>query len=358
MDDEEELTLPILTAEKLTESCLKIFRALGVSDAEATVVTRAMVDANLVGHDSHGVIHLPLKYVPEIEFGLIKLDAEIEIKRESPSMAVLDGNWGFGPVIATHAVNLAIRKAKFNDLGSVVVSRSNEVGRLGGFALIAAESDMICLLTVNDHGAGGCVVPFGGIEPRLSTNPLACAIPLPGRAPLLLDMSTSVVASGKVRVQQHRKEAAPEGWILDSAGMPTTNVDDFYADPPGALLPFGGIAAQKGFGLSLVVDILSGALSGAGCTREGETRPGNGIFVTVINIASFVGLPEFNEEVERFVKYIKSAQKSPGVEEIFVPGERGFRERERRERDGIYVEEKTWEQIKTIAEQYQVEIAD
>lgn len=350
--------MPILAAGKLTDSCLQIFRALGVSEAEAEVVTRAMVDANLVGHDSHGVIHLPLKYVPEIESGLIKLDAEIEVKRETPSVAVLDGNWGFGPVIATHAVRLALRKAKSNDLGSVAVSRSNEVGRLGGYALIAAESDMICLLTVNDHGAGSCVVPFGGIEPRLSTNPLACAIPLRGREPLLLDMSTSVVASGKVRVQQHREEAAPEGWIVDSTGKPTTNVDDFYADQPGALLPFGGIAAQKGFGLSLVVDILSGTLSGAGCTREDETRPGNGIFVTAINIASFVELPEFNKEVDRFVEYVKSAQKRPGVEEIFLPGERGFRERERRERDGIYIEEETWEQIKTIAERYQVEIAD
>ena len=350
--------LPLFTAEKLTETCLKIFHALGVSDADAEVVTRAMVDANLVGHDSHGVIHLPLKYVPEIESGLIKLDAEIEVKRESSSMAVLDGNWGFGPVIATHAVKLAVRKAKTNDLGSVAVSRSNEVGRLGGYALIAAESDMICLLTVNDHGTGSCVVPFGGIEPRLSTNPLACAIPLPGREPLLLDMSTSVVASGKVRVQQHRKEDAPEGWILDYAGMSTTNVDDFYTDPPGALLPFGGIAAQKGFGLSLVVDILSGALSGAGCSREGETRPGNGIFVTVFSIASYVELPEFNEEVDRFVKYVKSAQKSPGVEEIFVPGERGFRERERRERDGIYIEDETWEQIKAIADRYQAKIPD
>lgn len=350
--------MPVLTAEKLTESCLRIFHALGVSDAEAEVVTRAMVDANLVGHDSHGVIHLPLKYVPEIESGLIKLDAGIEVKRESQTMAVLDGNWGFGPVIATHAVKLAIRKAKSNDLSSVVVSRSNEVGRLGGYALVAAESDMICLLTVNDHGAGSCVVPFGGIEPRLSTNPLACAIPLLGREPLLLDMSTSVVASGKVRVQQHREEDAPEGWIVDSAGTPTTNVDDFYSDPPGALLPFGGIAAQKGFGLSLVVDILSGALSGAGCTREAETRPGNGIFVTVINIASFVELPGFNEEVDRFVEYVKSAQKSPGVEEIFVPGERGFREREKREKDGIYIEEETWAQIKAVAERYHVEIPD
>ncbi len=317
-----------------------------------------MVDANLVGHHSHGVIHLPLKYVPEIEAGLIELGAEIEIKRESQTMAVLDGSWGFGPVIATRAVELAVQKARTGDVSSVVVSRSNEVGRLGGYALIAAESDMICLLTVNDHGAGSCVVPFGGIEPRLSTNPLACAIPLPGRDPLLLDMSTSVVASGKVRVRQHRNEPTPEGWIVDSAGAPTTNVHDFYAEPPGALLPFGGIAAQKGFGLSLVVDILSGALSGAGCTREGETRPGNGIFVTVINIASFVELPDFYEEVDRFVEYVKSARKSPGVEEIFAPGERGSRERERQKREGIYIEEETWEQIKTVAERYQVEIAD
>ena len=140
-----------------------------------------MVDANLVGHDSHGVIHLPLKYVPEIESGLIDLGAEIGVKRESQTTAVLDGNWGFGPVIATHAVKLAIRKAKSNDFefgGRLKVKRSRSTRR--GYALIAAESDMICLLTVNDHGAGSCVVPLGGIEPRLSTNPLACAIPLLG----------------------------------------------------------------------------------------------------------------------------------------------------------------------------------
>ena len=240
-------------------------------------------------------------------------------------------------------------------MSSVLVSRSNEVGRLGGYAFLAAKANMICLITVNDHGGGACVAPFGGIEQRLSTNPIACAIPVPGREPLLLDMSTSVVASGKVRVQQHRKEAIPEGWIIDANGMPTTDVEDFYAEPPGALLPFGGIAAQKGFGLSLVVDILSGALSGAGCTREEVARPGNGIFVTAINIASFVDLARFNQEVERFTKHVKSARKGPGVEEIFVPGERGFRERKRRQQEGIFIEEDTWERIKAVAEKFQVE---
>ena len=348
--------MPVLTAETLTQTCLKVFRAVGVSDAEAEVVTRSLVDANLAGHDSHGVLHLP-KYVREIEESLIQPGAEIEVRRESPSMAALDGNWGFGPVIATHAVQLAVQKAKQTDVSSVAAYRCNEVGRLGGYALIAAEDNMIGILTVNDHGAGQCVAPFGGIEGRLSTNPIACAIPVEGRAPILLDMSTSVVASGKIRVKKSRKETAPEGWIMDAEGVPTTNVDDFYGPPSGALLPFGGIAAHKGFGLSLVVDILSGALTGAGCSRSGESRIGNGLFITVINIASFVDLPDFNEELKQFIGYIKSAKRAPGVEEILVPGERGFREQNRRRQEGIFIEDNTWEAIQAVATQYQVEIS-
>jgi uncharacterized oxidoreductase len=347
--------MPIFTADELTEICLKVFRALGISEGEAEVVTRSMVDANRVGHDSHGVIHLP-KYVREIEDALIQPGAEIVVKRESPSMAVLDGNWGFGPVLATHAVKLAVEKAKATDISSVTVCRSNEVGRLGGYALIAAEAGMIAILTVNDHGGGGCVAPFGGIEPRLSTNPLACAIPVEGRAPILLDMSTSVVASGKIRVKKHRDESAPEGWIIDASGNATTNVDDFYGQPPGAILPFGGIAAHKGFGLSFLVDVLSGALSGAGCSREGESRVGNGLFVTVINIASFVDLPIFNAEVERFIEYIKSAKRAPDVAEILVPGERGVREQEKRLRDGIFIEQTTWANIQDVAAKCGVEV--
>ena len=197
---------------------------------------------------------------------------------------------------------------------------------------------MICLLTVNDHGGGACVAPFGGIEPRLSTNPLACAIPVGGQEPILLDMSTSVVASGKVRLKQRRNQPVPAGWIIDAEGAPTTNVEAFYANPPGALLPFGGIAAQKGFGLGLLVDILSGALSGAGCTHAGESRPGNGMFVSAINIASFIDPGAFYQEVDRFIEYVKSAKQSPNVEEILVPGERGSRKRRKGNREGIFVE--------------------
>ena len=349
--------MPVFTAEILAQTCLNVFRALGISDAESEIVTRSMVDANLVGHDSHGVIHLP-KYVDEIETALIRPGATIEMKRESPSVAVLDGNWGFGPVIATHAMELAIEKAKATDVSTVTISRSNETGRLGGYVLNAAAENMIGILTVNDHGGGQNVAPYGGIEGRLSTNPLACAIPVEGREPILLDMSTSVVAAGKVRVQRHRKEPAPEGWLIDASGNPTTNVEDFYGSPSGALLPFGGIAAQKGFGLSIVVDILSGALSGAGCTSQEGSRVGNGVFITVINISSFVDLSDFNAEVNRFIDYIKSSKRLPGVEAIRIPGERGRDEQERREREGIFVEDSTWEQIQGVLQKYQLPIPD
>ena len=348
--------MPIFSAETLTQICLKIFRAAGVTDAESEVVTRSMVDANLAGHHSHGVIHLP-KYVQEIEASLIQPAADIEVRRESPSTAVLNGNWGFGPVIATRAVELAIQKAKDCDISSVVAFRCNEVGRLGGYALNAAEQHMICVLTVNDHGGGPCVAPFGGIEGRLSTNPIACAIPIEGCEPILLDMSTSVAASGKIRLKKNRQETLPDGWLINAEGNPTNNVDEFYGALPGALLPFGGIAAHKGFGLSFVIDILSGALSGAGCSRGGEARVGNGLFVMAINIASFADVSDFNEEVKRFIAYIKSAKKSPGVEEILIPGERSFREKNRQRREGIFIDEHTWRSIQAIAAKYRVRLA-
>lgn len=360
--------MPILTAEELTEICLNVFQKLNIPSAEAEIVTRSMVDANRVGHDSHGVIHLP-KYVSELEAGLIQPGAPTETLRESASIAVLDGNWGFGPVIATRAVELAIQKARQTDISSVAVSRCNEVGRLGGYACLAADAEMIGLLMANDHGGGTCVAPHGGVEGRLSTNPMACAVPLAKTSPtshaeehscqtdmteepykkIVLDMSTSVVASGKIRVKQHRNEALPDGWLIDAAGESTTNPGDFYGVPPAALLPFGGaVSAHKGFGLSVIVDILAGALTGAGCSQSADARVGNGLFVLVINVASFRGFPGFSAEIEHFIAYLKSAKCLAGVDAIRMPGERGWETQRRREREGIPIDAETWAQIQAL----------
>ena len=339
--------MPHFTAEELTEICRNVFQELNIPAAEAEIVTRSMVDANRVGHDSHGVIHLP-KYVRELEEGLIQPGAPTETLHESASIAVLDGNWGFGPVIATRAVELAIQKAKQTDISSVAVSRCNETGRLGGYACLAADAEMIALLMANDHGGGTCVSPHGGVEGRLSTNPIACAVPIEGQDPIVLDMSTSVVASGKIRVKQHRDEAVPHGWLIDAEGESTTDADDFYGVPPAALLPFGGIAAHKGFGLSVIVDILSGALTGAGCSQSEDARVGNGLFVLVINVASFREFPGFSAEIERFIEYLKSAKRAVGVDAIRMPGERGWEEQHRREREGIPIDAETWARIQSL----------
>ncbi len=340
--------MPNFTAEELTAICLSVFQKLNISAAEAEVVTRSMVDANRVGHDSHGVIHLP-KYVRELAAGLIQPNAPTETLHESASIAVLDGNWGFGPVIATRAVELAIQKARQTDVSSVAVSRCNEVGRLGGYACLAADAEMIALLMANDHGGGICVAPYGGVEGRLSTNPMACAVPIEGEDPIILDMSTSVVASGKIRVKQHQNEPVPHGWLIDVKGESTTNADDFYGVLPAALLPFGGaVSAHKGFGLSVIVDILAGALTGAGCSQSEEARVGNGLFVLVMNVASFRGFPGFSTEIQRFIEYLKSARCAPGFSEIRMPGERGWETQRRREREGIPIDAETWTQIQAL----------
>ena len=312
-----------LAAAQLTQICRNVFRKWGVPEAEAEIVTQSMVDANRVGHDSHGVIHLP-KYVRELEAGLIQPGAPLKTMHESASIAVLDGHWGFGPVIATRAVEIAMQKAKQTDVSTVAVSRCNEVGRLGGYARLAADAGMIGLLMANDHGGGTCVAPHGGTEGRLSTNPIACAVPICGKQTIVLDMATSVVASGKMRLKQHKGEALPTEWCVNADSE--------------VLVPFGG---YKGFGLSIIVDILAGALSGAGCSRSRDARVGNGLFVMVLNIASFREFPGFSAEIERFIAYLKSEKRA----DIRVPGERGFQEQRKREKEGIPIDAETWRQI-------------
>jgi len=340
--------VPNFTAAELTTICLNVFQKWNIPPIEAEIVTRSMVDANRVGHDSHGVIHLP-KYVSELEEGVIQPGALVETLHESASIAMLNGNWGFGPVIATHAVEVAIQKAERTDISSIAVSRCNEVGRLGGYACLAADAEMIALLMANDHGGGTCVAPHGGIEGRLSTNPIACAVPVAGQDPIVLDMSTSVVASGRIRVKQHRNEALPHGWLIDAEGESTTNADDFYGVPPAALLPFGGaVSEHKGFGLSVIVDILSGALTGAGCSQGEDARVGNGLFVLVINVASFREFPGFSIEIERFIRYLKSAKRAAGIDTIRVPGERSWEEQRKREREGIPIDTETWAHIQAL----------
>ncbi|MCH8815524.1 MAG: Ldh family oxidoreductase [Chloroflexi bacterium] len=353
--------MPKLKAEQLRLIGARIFEAAGASVEEAQIVARLLANANLVGHDSHGVIRIP-QYVHSIESGDIVLGAPVEIVRENPSTAVVDGNWGFGQVIASRAMEIAIEKAGDTAVSSVSVQNCNHIGRLGDYAMMATEREMIAIVVANNHGAGRNVAPWGGRERRLSTNPICVGIPTGPRGavtstPIVLDITSSVVAEGKVRVMRNRGEPVPAGWIIDAEGNPSTDPNDLYGPPQGAILPLGDLVGHKGFGLGLVIDILSGGLSGAGCSRPDATRIGNAILMTVYNISSFVSTEAFYRQVSDLVSYVKSSSLAPDFDEVIVPGEPEARLAAERGENGIFVEDETWSQIVASAKKLGVQLA-
>jgi hydroxycarboxylate dehydrogenase B len=349
--------MPVFSERELQEFCSNILLQLGATNEEAERVATHLVTNNLVGHDSHGVIHLP-GYVGQLQKGEIQLGTKLEIIRETPTIAVLDGHWGFGQLIAKQAMDLAIHKAAQSSISCVGVRHCNHIGRLGEYTLMAAMQNMIGILSVNDAGGGLAMAPFGGIERRLSPNPISIAFPS-GVAdrPILLDMSSTTVAQGKLAIRRNRGETLPEGWAIDAKGQPVVDPKDYWGPPQGALLPLGGmIAGHKGFGLGFVLDILDGVLGGAGISRAGVTRLANGLFISVIKIEDFVPHEEFQSEVQNLTRYVKSSALAPGFSEILVPGEFEYREQNKRRAKGIVIEEETWRKLLDTARVAGVEV--
>jgi uncharacterized oxidoreductase len=339
--------MPTFSFAELRDLACKTAAALGCPPDEAAIVGESLARANVAGHDSHGIIRLE-QYAAMVQSGDIIPGAPTEVVRETACTAVVDGGWNFGQVVARRAVELGIRKAREYGTGTISLRNSNHLGRLGEFTLLAAEAGMLCFATVNNHGRGNLVAPFGGSDGRLSTNPISFACPGVER-PVLVDITTSVVAEGKVRLKKNAGQPVPEGWIIDSEGHPSTDPDDLYSSPRGAILPLGGIVGHKGFALSVMVDILSGALSGAGCSHSSTCRNGNAAFFTVVDIEKFVPREEFLENVAVLERHLKASPPAPGFQEIMMPGEPELRTEERRMREGIFVDEETWRQFLACA---------
>ena len=258
--------MPIFSADQLEKLGARIFEAAGVPEDEAQIVAESLVKSNLTGHDSHGFIRVP-QYVDTMKKGSTVPGAELEVVSETPNTAVLKGNWGFGQVMARKAMEVAIGKARTNFVSTVTMSQSNHIGRLGEYPVIAVENGMIGMIMINNHGTGQLMTPWGGTARRLSPSPMSIGLPTGSADPVVLDISMSVMAEGKVRVKRNRGEKLQEGAIIDAEGNPSTEPKDLYGPPQGAILPFGGIVGYKGYGLGFVVDVLAGALSGAGCSR-------------------------------------------------------------------------------------------
>lgn len=336
--------MPQIAPQVLERLTADLFRAAGMRPEHAQAVARTLIEANLVGHDSHGVLQAP-RYCREIREGKIQPQAQPTILRESATTAVVSGNWGVGQALAFYCMNLAMEKAAKHDLGCVTLQKSNHIGRLGEYALTAARQGFIGIVSINGHGVGRQVAPFGGSDGRLATNPLAIGIPPARGEPLLLDMTTSVVAQGKIDLLLARGKPLPVGWILDGSGQPATDPKAFYASPPGVLLPLGGNAGYKGFGLSMMVEVLSGALSGAGCSHTQLGDISNAVFMLALRVEAFVERAEFDRHVEAMIRHVRASPPLKGFQEILLPGELEFRTRRERMEKGIDIEEATWQRL-------------
>lgn len=345
--------MPTLRAAQLEKFAAALLAAGGATNHEAQVVGTSLVAANLRGYESHGVMRIPY-YVQALTDGEVVSQAEMAITDESPARIVADANWGFGQVQAGLLLEKLIEKTRDAGLAVGTLIHSGHIGRLGEYCETAAAHNLVTMWMVNSHGAAVRVAPPGGKAPRLSTNPLAIGIPYEDE-PLVLDFSTSATAEGKVRVKKIAGERCPEGWLLDSEGRPTTDPNALYGNPPGSILPMGGAQTYKGFGLGLMIEILTGALSGGATARETPyPKKGNCVFVLVLDPARFGGAEHFAAEVKQLVDYIRSCPRIAGVDQIVLPGDPERRIYAERSANGIPLDSENWAALVKLAERLKV----
>jgi uncharacterized oxidoreductase len=311
-----------------------------------------LIGANLCGVDSHGVIRIP-QYVQDVRDGVIQPGAPITVIRETPVSALVDCGWNFGVVGAERAADIAATKARQSGIAVVATQRCNHAGRLGHYLAKIASKGFLCLGFCSSPQHGHFVVPWGGRDGRLSTNPLAYGIPIPGRAPITSDFSTSQAPEGKIRLYRNRKQKLPEGWILDGAGQPSTSPSDFYGPPQGGILPFGGSQGYRGYALGLLVEVMGTTLAGYDST---EDRPGNGVSFIIFDPALLVDPQSYKDNIEKLTDYIKSSRPADGVTEVLLPGELEQQQRTKRLTEGIEVDVATWEAVTKVADSLKVTI--
>ncbi|MDQ6618530.1 MAG: malate/lactate/ureidoglycolate dehydrogenase [Pseudomonadota bacterium] len=333
----------LLRAPKLVALVAAIMHGAGCNSREAEIVARRLVDSNLVGHDSHGVLRVK-KYLEWVREGNLRPNQTPTIVFETETLAVIDGNLGFGQVIGEQATELGIAKAATQGIALIALRNCGHLGRVGDWAEMAARAGQVSLHFLNTSGAMR-VAPFGGTDRRLSTNPISIGVPLAGAEPVILDVTTSTVAEGKLMVAMNKGEAVPEGWIIDREGRPTTEPKDFYDG--GALLTVG---AHKGSGLSLVTDLLAGALSTGRSSDPKDEVLRNNMLSIFIAPAVYDSGGTVLQEARRFVDWVKASPPTHKDGSVLAPGDVERRTREARLAAGIALDDTTWADLIEAAE--------
>jgi LDH2 family malate/lactate/ureidoglycolate dehydrogenase len=335
----------VFSADELLAFAERSYLALGVPEASAKLLADTLVQADLWGHQSHGVMRT-FWYGDRFVTGAMKRDAEPEFVVDAGGLAVLDGHDGIGQVVTKLAMEDAIRRAKLHGIGAVSVRRSGHFGTAMYFTRMAAAADCIGFLSTN---ASPAMAPWGGREKTVGNNPWSIAAPAGKYAPMVLDIANTAVARGKLYLARQRGEPIPNTWAMDLKGNPTT---DPVAGIAGTILPMAG---HKGYAISAMMDVLSGVLSGSGFggtvngPYQAEKVSNAGHLAIAIDIAKCRPLVEFNADMERMIEGLKATPLAEGVDEIFYPGELEIRADAAQRTTGIRLPQDTLVDLNTNA---------
>jgi L-2-hydroxycarboxylate dehydrogenase (NAD+) len=339
-----------------------VFKALGVPEEDAEVTTDVLIAANRRGINSHGVARLK-RYVGYIKEGKMNPKTEFTIIKETPVSFSASANNGIGQVAGYRAMNMTIDKAKENGLCFGTVKDSNHYGIAGYYSMMALKHDLIGLSVTN---SAPLVLPTFGKQVILGTNPLSIAAPTKKERPFVLDMATSTVPRGKLEVYNRAAKPIPEAWATDEKGHPTTDaalvLENMLGRKGGGLLPLGGgteeLGSHKGYGLSAMVDILSGVLSGGAFGSDvyaNKQAAGVCHMFAAINPDIFTSKDEFKGNMDKFIGVLKNSEKAEGKERIYIAGEKEF-ENENRQKETVSLSTKVVENLREIGKQAGVEV--
>jgi len=347
--------------------CVKVFEKLDVPTEDAEIVVDNLVSADLRGISSHGIARLR-RYVKGLQDGVMLARPEVKLVHQTPATALFDGGDGLGQPVSQRAMRLAIDKASEVGAGFVTVRNSNHYGIAGYYSMMALEHDMIGFSMTN---AAVLVVPTFGRNSMLGTNPISVAAPAGEERPFVLDMATSTVPRGKLEVYHRMEKPLPLGWATDEAGEPTTDgaqvLDNFIKLAGGGLLPLGGagelFGGHKGFGLALMVDILSGVLPGAGYANNiypndenGKPLPANvGHFFGALRVDGFRPIDEFKATMDDIIRRMKGTPKAAGQDRVYIHGEKEYEVADDRQVHGVILHPKVIADLKAMSQEFSVE---
>jgi uncharacterized oxidoreductase len=324
-----------------------ILSRIGFPSPAADVVARQLVESDLSGCYSHGVALLPWYHELVINDEM-NPDAVVELAWDRGAMVGLDGRFGVGQLCGAMAADVGVERARRYGISCVVGRNAGHLGRLGHYTEAIARAGCASILSINYEGGGQTVAPYGGTEARLSNNPVSIGAPAP-TTPVVTDMALSAAAGVKVLTARERRQAVPPGWLMEADG--TASTDPLALERGGTLQPLGSqTAGHKGYGLIVLLDILSGILSGGGACHAGAPRQFlNAFCLITIDVERARIRGEYDAEVEALRRYVKSSALRPEHDEIFFPGEREAVSTERQRATGIGVDANTWKQLGTLA---------